>query len=135
MGMNPGPRIAADYAPDASRLVRQTCLEVATRLGDFQDHLCVVGGLVPSPTIPESQLRDGEEAHVGTIDLDLGFSVAVLDESMYEEIATRLNEAGFTPDRNAAGKTTAQRWRSSRGITGFARGLLRGPGLHPDERY
>ena len=117
MGVNPDPRVAADYEPGVSRLVRQTCLEVATRLGDFQDSLCIVGGLVPSLIIPQSELRDGEEAHVGTIDLDLGFSVAVLDEQLYEEIAKRLAEAGFAPDRNEAGNTTAQRWKSAQGVT------------------
>lgn len=117
MGVNPDPRVAADYEPGMSRLVRQTCLEVATRLGDFRDSLCIVGGLVPSLIIPQSELREGEEAHVGTIDLDLGFSVAVLDEQLYEEIAKRLAEAGFAPDRNEAGNTTAQRWKSAQGVT------------------
>lgn len=117
MGVNPDPLVAADYKPGVSRLVRQTCLEVATRLGDFQDSLCTVGGLVPSLIIAQSELREGEEVHVGTIDLDLGFSVAVLDDQLYEEIAKRLAEAGFAPDQNEAGNTTAQRWKSAQGVT------------------
>ncbi|MCH7797734.1 MAG: nucleotidyl transferase AbiEii/AbiGii toxin family protein [Planctomycetes bacterium] len=117
MGVNRDPVVAADYVPGVSRLVRQTCLEVATRLGDFQDQLCVVGGLVPSLIIPQSELREGEEVHVGTIDLDLGFSVVVLDEHLYEEIAKRLREAGFAPDQNDEGNTTAQRWKSAQGVT------------------
>lgn len=117
MGVNPDPRVAADYEPRISQLVRRTCLEVATRLGDFQDSLCIVGGLVPSLIIPQSTLRAGEEAHVGTIDLDLGFSVAVLDQQLYERIARRLTEAGFAPDRNDAGNTTTQRWKSIQGVT------------------
>lgn len=117
MGIDPDPRVAADYAPGVSLLVRRTCLEVATRLGDFQDTLCIVGGLVPSLIIPQSELREGEEAHVGTIDLDLGFSVAVLNDQLYEEIARRLSEAGFAPDQNEAGNITAQRWKSAQGVT------------------
>jgi hypothetical protein len=117
MGVSPLGRVAKDYAPGASRLVRQTCLEVATRLGDFRDEVCVVGGLVPSLIIPESELREGEEAHVGTIDLDLGFSLAILDQAMYEEIARRLSEGGFAPDRNEMGNATSQRWKSSSGVT------------------
>ena len=117
MGVKREPVVAADYQPGVSRLVRQTCLEVATRLGDFRDQLCIVGGLVPSLLIPQSQLRAGEESHVGTIDLDLGFSMVVLDNALYEEIAKRLGEAGFAPDVNEAGNPTAQRWRSPEGVT------------------
>ncbi len=117
MAMNDEPRIAADYEPGSSRLVRQTCLEVATRLGDFRDQMCVVGGLVPSLIIEQSELGKNEEAHVGTIDLDLGLSIVVLDEQLYEEIAKRLTEAGFGPDQNESGNTTAQRWRSAQGVT------------------
>lgn len=117
MGVEDHPVVASDYAHGVSTLVRRTCLEVATRLGDFQDQLCVVGGLVPSLIIAQSDLREGEEAHVGTIDLDLGFSVAVLDDQMYDEIAKRLREAGFKPDENNEGNTTAQRWKSAQGVT------------------
>jgi Nucleotidyltransferase len=117
VAMNDEPRIAADYEPGSSRLVRQTCLEVATRLGDFREQMCVVGGLVPSLIIEQSELRERDEAHVGTIDLDLGLSIVVLDEQLYEEIAKRLTEAGFGPDVNESGNTTAQRWRSAQGVT------------------
>lgn len=117
MDMKRDPVVAADYAPGVSRLVRQTCLEVATRLGDYRDQLCIVGGLVPSLIIDHATLRKGEEGHVGTIDLDLGFSVVVLDEQLYEEIGKRLIEAGFGPDRSAGDNPTAQRWRSAQGVT------------------
>lgn len=117
MEMKRDPVVAADYIPGVARLVRQTCLEVATRLGDFRDQLCVVGGLVPSLIIDQASLPEGEDTHIGTIDLDLGFSVAVLDQRMYEEIAKRLAEAGFAPDKNDEGKPTAQRWRSGQGVT------------------
>ena len=112
MGVKPDPILAADYTPTSRRLVRQTCLEVATRLGDFLDSVCIVGGLVPSLIVPQSELRDGEDPHVGTIDLDLGFSVALLADRRYDEVAKRLQQAGFAPDRNGEGNVTAQRWRS-----------------------
>jgi hypothetical protein len=117
VGVKREPVVAADYQPGVSRLVRQTCLEVATRLGEFRDQMCIVGGLVPSLLIPQSQLREGEEVHVGTIDLDLGFSMVVLDNALYEEIAKRLDQAGFAPDVNEAGNPTAQRWKSPEGVT------------------
>ncbi len=117
MAENQGPRVAADYSPGCSKLVRQTCVEVATRLGDFRDEMCVVGGLVPSLIVDQSNLANDVEEHIGTIDLDLGFSVVVLDNHLYEEIAKRLSEAGFSPDTNLEGNRTAQRWRSGEGVT------------------
>lgn len=117
MAENQEPRVAADYAPGCSKLVRQTCVEVATRLGDFRDEMCVIGGLVPSLIVDQSTLAKDVEQHIGTIDLDLGFSVVVLDDHLYEEIAKRLSAAGFAPDTNLEGNRTAQRWRSADGVT------------------
>lgn len=71
---------------------------------------------MPSLIIPDRDLLAGEHAHVGTLDLDLGLSVAVLHEQLYEKIAQRLREAGLAPDLNDAGNPTAQRWQSSRGV-------------------
>ena len=116
MAVNQDPRVASDYQPGCSRIIRQTCLEIATRLGDFRDQMCIVGGLVPSLIIDQSNLGD-DEPHVGTIDLDIGFSIVILDDQLYEAIAQRLSEAGFKPDTNEKGNPTAQRWRSSHGIT------------------
>ena len=117
MALRPNSPVAADYSPDSSRMVRRTCLEIATRLGDFKNELCVVGGMVPSLIVAPSDLPEGETPHVGTMDLDLGFSVAVLDGQRYEEIARRLANAGFEPDKNQSGNPTAQRWKSTCGVT------------------
>lgn len=117
MALSKEPRVAADYAPGCNKLVRQTCLEVATRLGDFRAQMCVVGGLVPSLIIDQSRRAAGVEAHIGTIDLDLGLSIVVLDDRLYEQIAKRLRDADFTPDVNPVGNLTTQRWRSKTGVT------------------
>jgi hypothetical protein len=42
------PSFASEYLREQVELVRQTCLYVATKLGDLLDELVVVGGLVPS---------------------------------------------------------------------------------------
>jgi hypothetical protein len=47
------PSFASQYSREQAELVRQTCLYVATKLGDLLDELVVVGGLVPSLLIPE----------------------------------------------------------------------------------
>jgi hypothetical protein len=50
------PSFASDYKREDLELVRQTCLYVATKLGDLLDDLVVVGGLVPSLLIPDESL-------------------------------------------------------------------------------
>ena len=47
------PSFALDYKREDVELVRQTCLYVATKLGDLLDDFVVVGGLVPSLLIPD----------------------------------------------------------------------------------
>lgn len=76
-------------------LVRQTCLYVATKLGDLLDDLVVVGGLVPSLLIPDESLPAGEDVHIGTI--DLGLSLVFLDTKRYEDLTLRLHLADFKP--------------------------------------
>jgi len=105
------PSFASEYPKEQAELVRQTCLYVATKLGDLLDELVVVGGLVPSLLIPEESVPEGEDAHVGTMDLDLGLSLALLNTHRYEELTARLRRAGFQPDVNEAGNPTFQRWR------------------------
>lgn len=73
------PLFAYDYTKENVELVRQTCLYVPTKLGDLLDDLVVVGGLVPSLLIPDKSLPAGEDVHIGTMDLDLGLSLAILD--------------------------------------------------------
>ncbi|HEY1379971.1 MAG TPA: GSU2403 family nucleotidyltransferase fold protein [Gemmataceae bacterium] len=115
MAVNDKPAHATGYDPRRTELSRRACLEVATRLNDFKDDLCVVGGLVPSLLADMTNLPAGVEPHVGTNDLDLGLSVAILDERRYEEIAKRLREAGFKRDTNDSGRPTSQRWDFGQG--------------------
>jgi hypothetical protein len=105
------PSFASEYSREQAELVRQTCLYVATKLGDLIDELVVVGGLVPSLLIPEELVPRGEEIHVGTMDLDLGLSLVLLDVERYEELTARLRRAGFEPDVNESGNLTFQRWK------------------------
>ena len=105
------PSFASEYSRKQAELVRQTCLYVATKLGDLIDELVVVGGLVPSLLIPEESVPRGEGIHVGTMDLDLGLSLALLDAERYEEFTARLRRAGFGPDVNESGNLTFQRWK------------------------
>ncbi len=112
------PLFAHDYTKENVELVHQTCLYVSTKLGDLLDDLVVVGGLVPSLLIPDESLPAGEDVHIGTMDLDLGLSLAILNRERYEDLTQRLHRSGFEPDENEEGNTTFQRWkvRTSSGL-------------------
>jgi hypothetical protein len=105
----PKPRTAAGYDRAHVTKVRETCLYLATKLGDILDELVIVGGLVPSLII--DQTSDAIEKHVGTLDLDVGMQVAILDNHRYEALTKRLRAAGFGPDTNDKGSPTRQRWK------------------------
>ena len=116
LALNDKPNHAGGYDRNRTALIREACLEVATRLNDFKDDLCIVGGLVPSLLIDIARLPAGAQAHIGTNDLDLGLSLAIFDEQKYEEIARRLRQAGFTRDVNGEGNPTSQRWQLGKGV-------------------
>lgn len=105
------PTRASDYAPKQVALVRAVCLLTATKLGDLMDELVVVGGLVPSLIIDQSTLSPETDTHVGTMDLDVGLTLAIFDEKRYEALVERLRRAGFVPDTNEEGRLTHQRWK------------------------
>jgi len=105
------PTRASDYRSEQVEYVRSTCLYVATKLGDLMDEVVVVGGLVTSLLIDQSKLPDGIPAHVGTMDLDIGLDLVLLDEGRYQTLSERLRSAGFAPDHTEEGRPTRQRWR------------------------
>jgi hypothetical protein len=110
----PKPGTAGEYSREESRQVEAACLTLAGILGDLlMDDLCIVGGLVPA-MICGTEIDPsaaGEDAHCGTTDLDVGLSVALLDDERYKEVGRRLRGRGFEPDENDDGKKTRQRWR------------------------
>lgn len=109
--ISPKPNRASGYAAGQVAHVRATCLYVATKLGDLVDETVIVGGLVPSLLIDQSKLGSGDERHVGTLDLDVGLALAILDDQRYQALTERLRQAGFSQDENDDGKPTRQRWK------------------------
>ena len=108
--MTDKPKHASEYKSEQVELVRATCLYVATKLGDLMDDLVIVGGLVPSLIVDQSALPEDVDAYVGTMDLDVGLQLALLDEGRYRRLTERLRDAGFTMDKNNEGNPTRQRW-------------------------
>lgn len=117
--MTDKPTTASGYGPEFLARSRQTCLHVATVLGDMMDEIVLVGGLVPSLIVAQDSLPQGAERHVGTMDVDVGLALGLLDEGRYQELSERLRRAEFGPDENEAGRRTRQRWvwRGSRGVS------------------
>ena len=104
------PPTAAGYDVEQLEQVRSVCLYVATKLADLKDEWVIIGGLVPSLLIDQRRL-EAADRHVGTLDLDLGLQLGILEEEGYREITARLREAGFGPDSNEAGNLVRQRWK------------------------
>ncbi len=109
--MTSKPETMDEYSGDSLALVRSTCLYVATKLGDLLDDVVIVGGLVPSLLVDQEELPWNLDAHAGTLDLDMGLSLALLGDERYRELGLRLKDAGFEPDHNSEGNPTNQRWR------------------------
>ncbi len=108
--MEPKPPYRSGYTPELLDLAQSMLLYVSTLIGDYVEEYVVAGGLVPALIVPQDQLPEGAESHVGTRDLDLGFSLGLFEESRYQAIADRLRGGGFVPDKNEEGNLTVQRW-------------------------
>ncbi|MEZ4251258.1 MAG: hypothetical protein R3B99_23845 [Polyangiales bacterium] len=74
----------------------------------------IVGGLVPSLLIPPPE---DDDPHVGTLDLDVGLSLALFNDEQYRALSERLRGAGFAMDETEDGKRTRQRWVAEGGVT------------------
>lgn len=108
-------RYATDYTPEQLARSRQTLLQVLCALGDAGDDVVLVGGLVPSLLINQAEAAARDEAHVGSVDVDLGLHLAVLSDDRYETLADRLRRSDFEPDVSPKGNPTRQRWRYAPG--------------------
>ena len=111
--MNQKPTSHAGYDLGTLARVQSTCLYIATILGNFRDDIVIVGGFAPNLLVDQGSLPAGLDAHVGTMDLDLGLALDLLREERYREISQSLREVGFGPDVNESGNPTRQRWRST----------------------
>lgn len=101
------PETASGYSSQATTLAEQVLLTVWSRLGEFREHLVLVGGLAPRFIVPQP-LPDTAAAiprHCGTFDVDLAISLAVADLKTYESIYHTLTEKlSFEPGTNRQGR-------------------------------
>ena len=109
------PTTRDGYSSDQLDIVTRACLYVFTKLGDLCDEVAVVGSLVPYLLVDQDDPPTLLGTHSGTMDLDLGLALAILDEQRYQDMSTRLRSAGFSPDVNDNHKKTLQRWVTNSG--------------------
>ncbi|RIQ31193.1 nucleotidyl transferase AbiEii/AbiGii toxin family protein [Jiangella rhizosphaerae] len=100
----PDGRHRTQYDPASADLVLAQAADIVRATGFAAQHMVLIGGLVPSLLVPV--LDPGIEPHVGTADVDLCLSLALVDgdTGTYERIETVLKRMGFV-----AGETSF-RW-------------------------
>lgn len=64
-----------DYPELAVRAAESVLLELVRILGEYRDHIVVIGGMVPKYLVPST-----EERHIGSIDVDLALNHHGFDE-------------------------------------------------------
>ena len=75
------------YTSQFTQLVESALLEIWGRLGEYRDYLVLVGGLAPRYiTAPSGQYYPSQATHCGTMDIDLGISLAVTEDEKYKHI-------------------------------------------------
>jgi len=101
------PQQVEGYTKDAGVLAESALLDIWRFLGDFHEHLVLVGGLVPRYLVDRSKSEFIIErpGHCGSMDVDLGVSLAVANEKTYRTIRkTLVDKLGFKPGANEAGR-------------------------------
>ena len=79
--MNSEPRHEKEYSPRQTEAARRVLIDLGQVLAQFKDCLVLVGGWVP-----DLLLKDAEESHIGSIDVDLALDAAKLNDGRYAEI-------------------------------------------------
>jgi hypothetical protein len=95
------PQNISGYTPGQADRAERVLLEIWSRLGDYHEHLVLVGGLAPRYLVPQN--RDDVPKHCGTLDVDLAVSLAVADVNAYAGIRQTLERIGLRPGINPRG--------------------------------
>ena len=79
-----------DYSSELVKAARSVLIELFHLLGQYRDHIVLVGGWVPEFLFPEHETH-----HVGSIDVDLALNHLKLKEKAYRSIQAVLIERGY----------------------------------------
>lgn len=100
----------SEYDPALANAVLGEAAHLLRSIGFASQHAILIGGLVPGLLVLDP--GPGRPAHIGTADVDLCLSVALIegDTAEYERIEAGLRKAGFEPfESNFA-------WKRTRGL-------------------
>lgn len=79
-----------NYNAEALQATKTVLIELVQILGEFRDHVVVVGGLVPGLL-----LQDAAEPHIGTLDIDLALDFRNIPEASYQTLLKALTSRGY----------------------------------------
>jgi hypothetical protein len=97
------PQNANGYEQGRTELAEMVLLEVWSKLGEYRDKMVLIGGLVPRYLVDQSIARQKGNLHCGSMDVDLGVSIAVADHEAYKSIRATLESMDFKPGKNDKG--------------------------------
>jgi len=80
-----------DYSSDQVQAARSVLLELVRLLGEYRDHVVVVGGWVPQLILPAGSIQ-----HVGSIDVDLALDHRALLDAGYATVQELLLRRGIS---------------------------------------
>jgi len=82
-----------DYTQEAVNYCMSVMVEIMTVLGEYREHIVVVGGWVPYLL-----LEDHKEEHTGSLDVDIALDHEHITEEHYRTILQLLEKNGYRPD-------------------------------------
>lgn len=100
----------AQYAAETTDLIIAEAADIIRSTGFTSSHIVIIGGLVPSLLVPV--VDPHSEPHVGTADIDLCLSLALIegDTEEYQRIEKILKDLGFKSEDETF------RWVRSQGM-------------------
>lgn len=82
-----------DYTAEAVKACQAVLIELIHLMGEFRDHIVVVGGWVPALLLPVAS-----EPHAGTLDIDLALDFRQIPDESYQTILEALVARGYRQD-------------------------------------
>ena len=82
-----------DYTAEVVEACRAVLIELVHLMGEFRDHMVVLGGWVPVLLLPKAT-----EPHAGTLDIDLALDFRHIPEDSYRTMLQSLSATGFRQD-------------------------------------
>lgn len=79
-----------DYTEEVVEAARSVLLELIRLLGEYSEHIVVVGGWVPQLILPQDSAK-----HIGSIDVDLALDHRTIPDIGYKTIHELLSNRGY----------------------------------------